>query len=116
MIDMLPDSMDFVLTNKPYQITFASRKTNRLYEIIVIPEDEEELRIAMLNEIPHDYYDEMKNVIRRIAIIEVEDHEWKIPKNMGFTHIVAIDKKYDPNNKKHFHVIKNRIRDKEQIW
>ena len=89
LIDMLPDSKDFVLTSKPFQITFMAH--GYLYQVIYIAEVEEDLRIAMLKEMPKDYYDETKKYLRRIALMENENHFWKIPEHMGFKYIVALD-------------------------
>lgn len=112
MIDMLPDSLDYVTSSKPWQITFISKKTHILYQVIVINEDEEDIRIEMLKAMPCDYYDDVKPTIRRIAIMENPKHEFKIPHNMGFTHILRMDE----NVKTHYVTVKNRLKEKEQIW
>lgn len=89
LIDMLPDGRDFVLTSKPFQITFMAH--GYLYQVIYIAEVEEDLRIAMLKEMPNDYYEETKKYIRRIALMENEEHYWKVPEHIGFKYIVALD-------------------------
>lgn len=112
LIDMLPDSLDYVLSCKPWQITFISKKTHILYQVIVINEDEEDIRIEMLKAMPNDFYPEVKPSIRRIAIMENPNHEFKIPHNMGFTHILVMD----DSLKTHYRTTKNRLKEKEQIW
>lgn len=89
LIDMLPDSLEFVMTNKPYNLTFLSR--NRLFQVIYIPADQEDKKIAMLQSLPSDYFEAVKESVIRVALMENPSHFWKIPQGIGFKYICGLD-------------------------
>ncbi|MBQ9037213.1 MAG: hypothetical protein IJ115_07160 [Erysipelotrichaceae bacterium] len=89
LIDMLPDSIDFSLTNKPFQLTFVAQ--NSLFQVISIPEDEEDLRCDMLKSLPTDYYESFKIKVKRIVLMQNPDHYWKLPENIGIKFIATVD-------------------------
>ncbi len=89
LIDMLPDSMDFALTNKPFQISLIAK--GQLYQIISIPASEEDLRIDMLTSLPADYYENFRTSVNRIVVMERADHYFKLPKNIGIKFVCVID-------------------------
>ncbi|MBR2702071.1 MAG: hypothetical protein IKE77_08310 [Erysipelotrichaceae bacterium] len=89
LIDMLPESIDFSLTNKPFQLCFIAQ--GRLFQVISIPEDEEDVRCDMLRTLSVDYYENFRTAVNRIIIMAEPDHYWKLPENIGIKFICTID-------------------------
>ena len=94
VIDMLPDSFEFVIGDRPWNVIFTTEATETkkglLYEVTYIPQDSEDINIEIIKNIPKVDAKELRESIRRIAILEDERHEWKVP-HLGFTHICKID-------------------------
>lgn len=107
LIDMLPASMDFVVTHKPFQLSFTN-KNNILYECIYISSENESAKVEMLNLLPRDLFEDAKSAIRRIVIMENPNNAIKIPKGIGVRYILAID----DSKKTHYRVVEKR----ENIW
>jgi len=103
LIDMLPYSMDFVVTNKPFQLGFISGK-NKLYEVTYIENDEEDAKLEMLNLLPRDLYPEAKQATRRIVILENEKHADRVPEGIGVRYVLCLDDKTST----HYRVIDDR--------
>ena len=103
LIDMLPSSLDFVLTNKPFQLTFFNKK-KELFQVIYIGQDEEDLRIEMLKQLPNDYFEDSKELIKRVAIMENTSHSWKIPEHIGFKYIVGLN----DDTPTHYEIVEKR--------
>ncbi len=107
LIDMLPYSMEFALTHKPWQLSFISGK-RELYEVTYIPQEEEIVRFEMLSNLPRDLYDELKANIRRIVILEKPEHAYRVPQGVGIRFIVTLDDSVPC----HYRVVEKR----EQAW
>lgn len=93
--DKMPQSIDFVVSNSPWFITFdtpidSTNEIGCLYQITNIPREKELVRLQLLRSLAPIQYKNMRKGIRRIAIIENEQHSFLIPR-IGFSHIVAID-------------------------
>jgi len=112
VIDMLPDSIDFVVNKNPWFLLFDTQKTNedvsKLYEITRIPKNKEEARIEMLRAVSVTK-EPMRQSIVRIALIDDEKHSWMVP-HIGFSYICVLD----DNAKSHFKVIEKRTG--ENLW
>lgn len=106
-VDMLPFSMDFSLTHKPFKITFTNSK-KKLFEIMYISEIEEMSKIEMIKLLPSDLFDDSKDTIRRVIILENEDSYTKIPSGKGIRYIVTLDH----FTKTHYRIVEKR----EDIW
>ena len=107
LIDMLPASLDFTLTHKPFQISFMSKK-RELYQVIYIPTLEEPARFEMLRALPNDLLDDVKKAIKRIVILEDEKSADRVPQGRGIRFILVID----DSTKTHYRVVQKR----ENIW
>ena len=107
LIDMLPASLDFTLTHKPFQISFMSKK-RELYQVIYIPTLEEPARFEMLRALPNDLLDDVKKAIKRIVILEDEKSVDRVPQGRGIRFILVID----DTTKTHYRVVQKR----ENIW
>ena len=107
LIDMLPASLDFTLTHKPFQISFMSKK-RELYQVIYIPTLEEPARFEMLRALPNDLLDDVKKAIKRIVILEDEKGADRVPQGRGIRFILVID----DSTKTHYRVVQKR----ENIW
>ena len=103
LIDMLPASLDFALTHKPFQISFMSKKRN-LYEVIYIPEIEEPARFELLSQLPSDLLDSVKNAIKRVVILENEKSKDQVPRGKGIKYILTLDDSFDS----HYRVVEKR--------
>ena len=107
LIDMLPASMDFALTHKPFQISFISSK-KELYEVIYIQKDEEDAKLEMLKNLPSDLFDIAKKTIKRVVILENEQHAFKVPHGKGIRFVLALDH----TRENHYRIIEKR----EKPW
>ena len=107
LIDMLPASMDFALTHKPFQISFISSK-KELYEVIYIESKEEDAKIEMLRNLPDDLFEIAKKIIKRVVILENEKHAFKVPQGKGIKFILTLD--HDRDN--HYRIVEKR----EKTW
>lgn len=114
VIDMLPDSFDFVVTETPWNVVFVSEPSDDrdglLYQITYIPSKNEDLHIEILKSLPKIEDKELRENIRRIAIMEDERHAWKLP-YIGFSHICVID----DNEEAHYRIL-NTGRKREDMW
>lgn len=106
IIDLLPDSLEYSAMSKPFDISFIAK--NKCYQIMSIRAIAEDAKIYQLKSVPNDYDDDFKKTIVRIAIMENEDHAFKIPTNLGFKFIVAIDS----TQPRHYRIIEKR----EKVW
>lgn len=100
VIKKMPVSKDFVIGSLPWNIlyeddTFSETvdgeevPITKIIEVAYIPESAENSRVEMIKacgKVP----EEMRLGIRRIAIIENENHAFKIP-YYGFTEILTVD-------------------------
>lgn len=102
--DMMPESLDFLVTEFPWKLQFISRETKRLYQVCRISNIEEIPISILLNSLPELSDADYKNHIRRIAIIDDKSHAYLIPK-IGFSVICT----YAPNNiQKEFEIVQKR--------
>jgi hypothetical protein len=102
LVDMLPDSRDFSVFAKPFQVNLVYK--GKLFQVIDIPADEEDLRVATLQAMPNDFFEDFKKNIYRIAIMENPAHAWKVPEGIGFRYVVTIDE----NEKAHYRIVETR--------
>ncbi len=107
LVDMLPASMEFALTHKPWQISFISRK-RELFEVAYIPYEEELLRFELLANLPKDLYDELKPNIKRVVILEKAVHASKVPYGVGIKFVVVLDEK----SPAHYRILEKR----DEAW
>lgn len=90
LIDMLPASMDFALTHKPFQLGFISAK-KEFYQVLYIPLDEEIVKFEMLKALPNDLFLEAKRSIKRVVILENDKHADRVPEGIGIKYVLSLD-------------------------
>ena len=103
LIDMLPASLDFALTHKPFQISFMSKK-RELYEVIYIPELEEPAKFELLRQLPNDLHDIAKKAIKRVVILENEKSTGQVPQGRGIKFVLTLD----DSTKTHYRIVEKR--------
>lgn len=97
VIDMLPQSINFVVSDQPYNIMFtispkdANDDTpSRLYQLVYISKQNEIVLPEMLRAFPKIKDKTSRNYMRRIALIDNPEAVWRIP-YIGFSNIVQYD-------------------------
>ena len=112
--DMMPESEDFSFGNAPWTLMFCTNATEKssgkLFQIVKIPKKTEDSRIEMIKSWPKIKDKETLKNIRRIAIIEDENHAWKVL-YLGFTHVIKINE----NLPKKYEVI-GEPRTSKELW
>jgi len=95
VVDMLPDSKQFIVNETPWSIMFdtctAEDKPCRLYQITRIIKDRDVARYELLKNLPEiDDNDNLRSNYCRIALIDDENDAWKVPA-IGFAFICVLD-------------------------
>jgi hypothetical protein len=93
---MMPDSIDFVASTGPWQVQFVvpekENSLSKLYQVVHIKQGREIPTTTLLRNLPAIEGKEMRQQIRRIALIDDENFAWRMPK-IGFSHIAKVDEK-----------------------
>ena len=108
--NFMPKAEAFVEANDPftYSAIIEGKKKNSLLEVCYFPHDIANLKGELLKVIPEPTNEEIKENIKRIAILENEYDKIYVP-YLGFTHLIIInDLKRDG-----FDVIEHRT---EDVW
>lgn len=112
--DMMPDAKDFVVAGFPWTVSFLTcpteTKDSLLYEITYIPKGLEYAKTELLTTIPKIQSNHVKDIVRRVCILEDESYAWRVPR-VGFSVIVVIDH----SRVNHFRVVEKRT-DKKERW
>ncbi len=94
--DMMPDSMDFMISAKPWILQFVTPETEGqpscLYQVAKISAGREIPETVLLEEAPPVRDPDMRRQIRRIALLDRPDEAFRIPCT-GFSHICLLDEK-----------------------
>ena len=110
--DMMPLSKDFALCDNVWSFVFdADLKDGKhsLYEIGYIPKDKIEITMELLKMTSQIPYDDVRECVKRIAIVDDEKMCKRI-KKMGFCAIAVIDE----NEKKGYRIVQKR--NSEEAW
>ena len=109
--DMMPGSKNFIASAYPFIFTYTNedQENAKLYEITKISKKNEFAKIELLKRLPTITDKQARETIRRIAIVEDENHAWEVP-HIGFKFICTID----PNEPQNFKVVEKR--DNENMW
>ena len=112
--EMMPASEEFCFGNTPWTVMFHSPPTEKvdgkLFQISKISSKTEDSRIEMIKSLPKIKDKNLLKNIRRIAIMDDENHAWKIP-YLGFTHVLKIDESIPKKYK-----IIGEPRQMKEIW
>lgn len=108
--NFMPKSEHFVEASDPftYSAIIEGEKKNSLLEVCYFPHDIANLKGELLKVIPEPTKEEIKENIKRIAILEQEEDKIYVP-HLGFTHLIMIN----DNKRDGFDIIEHR---KEDVW
>lgn len=112
--DSMPESFDFAVTMYPFSVAYCTKPTEKkpslLYQITVIRKGQEFTKSEMLKTIPPIQSKHVRDVIRRICILEDESYAFRVPYK-GFSHILVLDK----NEPSHLKLVEQR-KDSVERW
>lgn len=89
VIDMFPISENFMLTGKPFQISFVDDERGILYEVMRYSKTNGRAWMALLSNMT--YSKEYAAITRRIILLDDEKQKVLVP-YYGFTHICVAEK------------------------
>ena len=112
LIDMMPECERIVSFTNPWDLSFITtsegNKQGKLYQLIYIPEKDESATLSLLNSMCNIDKPELRDSIRRIVILENENHAFKV-QQIGVKFICSIDE----NEESKYKIIENRS---EDMW
>ncbi|MBR0417876.1 MAG: hypothetical protein IJI66_01760 [Erysipelotrichaceae bacterium] len=96
VIDMLPDSCEFVAGEFPWNIMFVTEpdddKKGMLYQIAYVPKRTEDIEFELMRNLPKVDHQELRDSVRRIVVLENDKSIDKVP-YIGITHICKINER-----------------------
>ena len=113
VIDLMPDSNDFMVGRKPWLIQFIVEDdeggSSKLYQITRVKKGSEVTEGIILRNLKDKLDAEERDSIRRIVVMEDPELSWRIP-YVGITHIVT----NDDTESTGYRIVEDRT--KENIW